>query len=45
MIFKYGSYSHDQDEVMVRTSKTAVMDRFRRRMGEITEYTIFGVAQ
>lgn len=45
MIFKYGSYSHDQDEVMVRTSKTAVMDRFRRRMGEVTEYTIFGVAK
>lgn len=45
MIFKYGSYSHDQDEVMVRTAKTAIMDRFRRRMGEVTEYTIFGVCQ
>lgn len=45
MIFRYGDYSHDRDEVMVRTSKTAIMDRFRRRMGEVAEYTIFGVAQ
>lgn len=43
MIFKYGSYSHAQDEVMVRTSETAILDKYMRRMGAVTEYTIFGV--
>jgi len=43
MIFKYGSYSHDQDEVMVRTSVQSIFDRFNRRMGDMIEYTIIGV--
>lgn len=45
MIFKYGSYSHDQDEVMVRTSIQGIFDRFNRRMGSMIEYTIVGVKQ
>lgn len=45
MIFKYGDYEHDQDEVMIRTSETAIMDKFMRRMGQISEWTIFGVCQ
>lgn len=43
MIFKYGSYSHDQDEVLVRVSVDAIMDKFMRRMGEQIEFTIIGV--
>ena len=43
MIFKYGSYSHDQDEVMVRTSVQGIFDKFNRRMGDMIEYTIIGV--
>lgn len=45
MKFKYGSYTHDQDEVMVRTSIQAIMDKFNRRMGDMIEYTIIGVKQ
>jgi hypothetical protein len=45
MIFRYGSYSHDQDEVMVRTSVQGIFDRFNRRMGDMIEYTIIGVKQ
>lgn len=45
MIFKYGSYSHDQDECMVRTSVQGIFDRFNRRMGDMIEYTIVGVKQ
>jgi hypothetical protein len=43
MIFRYGSYTHDQDEVMVRTSCQWLVDGFNRRMGEVLEYTIIGV--
>ena len=43
MIFSYGTYTHDQDEVMVRTSSQWIVDGFHRRMGEIIEYTIIGV--
>lgn len=43
MIFKYGSYSHDQNEVLVRVSVDAIMDKFMRRMGEQIEFTIIGV--
>lgn len=43
MIYKYGSYSHDQDEVMVRTSIQGIFDRFNRRMGGTVEHTIVGV--
>lgn len=43
MIFKYGDYSHDVDEVMVRTSVQWIVDKFNRRMGDIIEYTIVGV--
>lgn len=43
MIFRYGSYTHDQDEVMVRTSSQWLVDGFNRRMGEVIEYTIIGV--
>lgn len=45
MIFKYGSYAHDQDEVMVRTSVQGIFDKFNRRMGDMIEYTIVGVKQ
>jgi hypothetical protein len=45
MIFKYGSYAHDQDEVMVRTSIQGIFDKFSRRMGDVIEYTIIGVKQ
>ncbi len=45
MIFKYGSYSHDQDEVMLRTSVQGIFDKFNRRMGDMIEYTIIGVKQ
>jgi hypothetical protein len=45
MIFKYGSYAHDQDEVMVRTSVQGIFDKFNRRMGDMIEYTIIGVKQ
>lgn len=43
MIFKYGSYAHDEGEVLVRVSVDAIMDRFMRRMGEVVEYTIIGI--
>jgi hypothetical protein len=43
MIFQYGAYSHDADEVMVRTSVQWIVDKFNRRMGEVIEYTIIGV--
>lgn len=43
MIFKYGSYAHDQDEVLVRVSVEGIMDKFNRRMGDRIEYTIIGV--
>jgi hypothetical protein len=45
MIFQYGGYSHDQDEVMVRTSVQGIFDKFNRRMGAMVEYTIVGVKQ
>lgn len=45
MIFKYGTYAHDIDEVMVRTSEQAIMDKFSRRMGTAIEYTIVGAKQ
>lgn len=43
MIFKYGTYAHDQDEVLVRVSTEAVFDRFQRRMADRHEYTIIGM--
>jgi len=43
MIFKYGSYSHDSCETLVRVSVDAIMDKFNRRMGEQIEYTIIGI--
>lgn len=45
MIFKYGTYAHDQDEVMVRTSIQSIFDRFNRRMGDMIEYTVIGAKQ
>jgi hypothetical protein len=45
MIFKWGSYAHDIDEVMVRTSQHAIMDKFNRRMGAFVETTIVGAKQ
>ena len=45
MIFKYGSYSHDQDEVMLRVSSQGMFDRFMRRIGDVHEWTILGVAK
>ncbi len=43
MIFKYGSYSHDQDEVMLRITSQGIFDKFQRRMGDVHEWTILGV--
>lgn len=43
MIFKYGSYSHDSGECLVRVSVDAIMDKFMRRMGEQIEFTIIGI--
>ncbi len=45
MIFKYGSYAHDQDTVMVRTTNHGIFDRFNRRMGDMLEYTLIGFVQ
>jgi len=43
MIFKYGSYAHEQAEVGVRAEYTSIFDTFRRRMGEKIRFTIIGV--
>lgn len=43
MIFKYGSYSHDNGECSVRVSVEGIMDKFNRRMGDRIEYTILGI--
>lgn len=42
MIFKYGGYTHDQDEVALRISSRGIFDRFMRRMGDVHEWTILG---
>lgn len=43
MIFKYGSYAHDQDECLVRVTASPILDNYQRRMGSVFEYTIVGV--
>jgi hypothetical protein len=42
MIFKYGSYAHDPDTVMLRVSVQSLFDKFNRRMGDMIEYTLIG---
>jgi hypothetical protein len=43
MIFKWGSYSHEQAENAVKTEHHAVLDNFGRRIGEKIRYTVLGV--
>jgi hypothetical protein len=45
VIFKYGSYAHSLNEVMLRTSVQGIFDKFNRRMGSTVEWTILGVKQ
>lgn len=43
MIFKYGTYTHDQSEVSVRAAYTSIFDQFQRRIGEKIRFTCLGV--
>lgn len=45
MIVTYGGYTHDRDEVAVRSAVTAVYDTFGRQMADVVEYTLLGVLQ
>jgi hypothetical protein len=40
MIFKWGSYSHEQAENAVKTKHHAALDNFGRRIGEKIRYTV-----
>lgn len=43
MIFKKGSYSHDQNSVGLRVEFFSIFDQMKRRMGEKIRYTLVGV--
>lgn len=45
MLFKYGSYSHQQNSVALRITLISTFDRFRRRMGATQRWDLVGVVR
>lgn len=42
MILKWGSYTHEQNEVGIRIHQRSIFDTFGRRMGEVIDWHILG---
>jgi hypothetical protein len=45
MIFKYGTYAHQQNSVALRITAISTFDRFRRRMGSTQRWDLVGVVR